>query len=71
MVSVELPPIKNTMLRRKKASEFIGSHSMEDMGDSFARRLVGFKTGHTGPAPQQDDEEGAPVAKRRKVEEGV
>eukprot|EP00974_Lingulodinium_polyedra_P019425 1875443-Lingulodinium_polyedra.AAC.1 len=29
MVSVELPSIKNAMIRKKKAGEFIGSHRME------------------------------------------
>ena len=70
MISVELPSIKNAMLRKKKASEFIGSHRMEDLGESISRRLLAFKSGHCGAAPQHDvSEEEEPLQKKSKVEQ--
>ena len=74
IVLVELPSIKNAMIRKREAAEFIGSHSMEVRGDSLTKRLMrlmGFKNGQSGVVPMQDCEEGAPVAKSAKVEEGT
>ena len=71
MVSVELPSIKNAMLRKKRATELIGSSRMEALGDSLTKRLMGFKNGQSGIVALHHCEEGAPVAKRAKVEEGT
>ena len=60
-----------TVLRKKKAAEFIGSHIMEVLGDLLTKRLMVFKHGQYGVVFLQDCEEGAPVAKRAKVEEGT
>ena len=71
MVSVELPSIKNAMLRKKRAAEFIGSSRMEVLGVSRTKRLMVFKNGPSGVVALHHCEEGAPVAKRAKVEEGT
>ena len=59
------------MLRKKKAAEFIGSYRMEVLGDSLTKRLMGFKNGPSGVVELHYCEEGAPVAKRAKIEEGT
>ena len=64
MISVELPSIKNVMLRKKKASDFIGSHRMEDLGESISRRLLAFKSGFASVSEEEE-----PLQKKSKVEQ--
>ena len=45
MVSVELPSIKNAMLRKKKASEFIGANRTEALGGVDLETPVGVQVG--------------------------
>ncbi len=58
MVSVELPSIKNAVLRKKRAAEFIGSLRMEALGDSLSKRLMGVKNGPSGVVALHDCDEG-------------
>ena len=69
MIVAELPSIKNAMLRKKKASEFIGSHRVEALGESISKRLLAFKSGHCGAAPKQAEEEEEPLQKKLKVDQ--
>ena len=71
MVSVELPSIKNAMLRKKKASEFIGATRMETLGESISKRLLAFKSGLCGAEPPQaaSGEDDGPQLKKSKVDQ--
>ena len=50
MINVELLATKNTMLRKKMASDFISGRRMDLLDDSIAKRRLEFKTGQSGPA---------------------
>ncbi len=54
------------MIRKKKAAD-----RMEVLGDSLTKRLMGFRNGPSGVGALHHCEEGAPVAKLAKVEEGT
>ena len=67
MSNVELPATKNTMLRKKKASDFISRQRMDLLGDSSAKRLVEFKLGQSGLAEPEGGDVDVSHAKRAKT----